>query len=38
LTFNARIENALNRPYADVLNFPAPGRTLLVGARAATLF
>jgi vitamin B12 transporter len=38
LTFNARIENALNRHYADVLNFPAPGRTLLVGARAATLF
>jgi outer membrane cobalamin receptor len=29
----ARIENALDREYEDVLNFPAPGRTLLMGAR-----
>jgi vitamin B12 transporter len=38
LTFNVRIENALNQHYADVFNFPAPGRTLLIGARAAALF
>lgn len=38
LTLNARLENALNKRYEDVLHFPAPGRTLLVGARASTLF
>jgi outer membrane cobalamin receptor len=35
---NARIENVLDKRYQDVLNFPAPGRTILVGARATTLF
>jgi len=38
LTLNARLENALNKRYEDALHFPAPGRTLLVGARASTLF
>jgi vitamin B12 transporter len=35
---NARIENVFDRQYQDVLNFEAPGRTILVGARATTLF
>ena len=34
----ARIENVLNKHYEDVLHYAAPGRTILVGARAATLF
>jgi vitamin B12 transporter len=38
ITLNARIENLLNKHYEDVLNFPTPGRTLLVGARATRLF
>ncbi|MGH7604440.1 MAG: TonB-dependent receptor plug domain-containing protein [Gemmatimonadaceae bacterium] len=38
LALNARLENALNRHYEDVLHFRAPGRTLLIGARASTLF
>ena len=38
LTLNARVENALNKRYEDVLHFSAPGRTLLIGARASTLF
>lgn len=38
LTINARLENGLNRHYEDVFHFAAPGRTLFVGARAATLF
>jgi vitamin B12 transporter len=38
LTLNARLENMLNKRYEDVLHFPAPGRTLLIGARASTLF
>lgn len=33
LSLTARVENALNRGYEDVLNFPAPGRTILLGAR-----
>ena len=28
-----RVENALDRSYEGVKNFPAPGRTILVGAR-----
>jgi len=31
LTF--RVDNALDRNYEDVLHFPAPGRTFLLGAR-----
>jgi vitamin B12 transporter len=38
LTLNARLENALNKRYEDALHFPAPGRTILIGARASTLF
>jgi vitamin B12 transporter len=38
LTLNARLENALDKRYEDVLHFPAPRRTLLVGARASALF
>ncbi|HVF38986.1 MAG TPA: TonB-dependent receptor [Gemmatimonadaceae bacterium] len=33
LSLTIRVENAFDRRYEDVLNFPAPGRTLLVGAR-----
>ncbi|HVS59265.1 MAG TPA: TonB-dependent receptor [Gemmatimonadaceae bacterium] len=38
LTLNARVENALNKRYEDALHFAAPGRTVLIGARASTLF
>jgi len=38
LILNARVENALNKRYEDVLHFAAPGRTVLIGARASTLF
>jgi vitamin B12 transporter len=38
ITLNARVENALNKHYEDVLNFRTPGRTLLLGARASTSF
>jgi vitamin B12 transporter len=38
IMLNARLENAFNKRYQEVLNFPAPGRTILVGARASTLF
>jgi len=31
LTF--RIENILDRDYEDVLNYPAPGRTIILGSR-----
>jgi vitamin B12 transporter len=37
-TLNARVENALNKRYADALHFAAPGRTVLIGARASTIF
>lgn len=33
LSLTLRMENALGKRYQDVLNFPAPGRTILVGAR-----
>jgi vitamin B12 transporter len=38
LTLSARVENTLNKRYEDVLHFAAPGRTVLIGARASTLF
>ena len=38
LTLNARVENALDKRYEDVLNYDTPGRTILIGARATTLF
>ena len=36
IALTARVENALDRSYQEILNFPAPGRTLLVGARLTT--
>jgi vitamin B12 transporter len=38
LSLNARLENALDKRYEDVLRYAAPGRTILVGARATTRF
>ncbi len=38
LRLSLRLENALDKHYEDVLHFAAPGRTVLIGARAATLF
>lgn len=38
LTLSGRIENALDKRYEDVLHYEAPGRTILIGARATTLF
>jgi outer membrane cobalamin receptor len=38
ITLNARVENALNKRYEDVLNFPAPGRVVLIGGRITTSF
>jgi vitamin B12 transporter len=35
LSLVARVQNALNARYEDVLHFPAPRRTLLVGAELA---
>jgi len=36
IALTARVENALGRSYQEILNFPAPGRTVLVGARLTT--
>lgn len=33
LALTARVDNALDRKYEDVLHFPAPGRTVLIGGR-----
>ena len=38
VTLNARLENALNKRYEDVLHFAAPRRTILIGARASSHF
>jgi vitamin B12 transporter len=38
LTLSARLENALDKRYEDVLHYASPGRTILIGARATTLF
>jgi vitamin B12 transporter len=38
LTLSGRIENVLDKRYEDVLHYAAPGRTILIGARASTLF
>jgi vitamin B12 transporter len=35
LSLTARVENTFNRAYQPVFGFDAPGRTVLVGARAA---
>jgi vitamin B12 transporter len=36
LALTVRLENAFDRKYEDVLHFPAPGRTLLLGAKLST--
>jgi vitamin B12 transporter len=36
ITLNARLENVFDKRYEDVLNFAAPGRTILIGARASS--
>ena len=38
LTLSARLENALDKRYQDVFHYAAPGRTILIGGRATTLF
>lgn len=38
LTLTARVENLFGRHYEEVLNFAAPGRTILIGGRAAAIF
>ena len=38
LTLNARVENLFDERYEDILNFPAPGRILFIGAKAVALF
>ena len=38
LSVTARIENLFDRRYEDVLNFKAPGRTILLGGRASAGF
>jgi vitamin B12 transporter len=38
LTLNARLENVFNQRYQEVLHFAAPGRMILLGARASSLF
>lgn len=35
IALTARVENALDKRYEDVLHFPAPRRTVLLGARIA---
>ncbi|HJP61156.1 MAG TPA: TonB-dependent receptor [Gemmatimonadaceae bacterium] len=38
LTLTARVENLFDKRYEEVLNFAAPGRTILIGGRAALMF
>jgi outer membrane cobalamin receptor len=38
LQVNARVENAFNKRYDEVLNFPAPGRVVLLGVKANAAF
>ena len=37
VSLTARVDNALDRRYHDVFNFPAPGRAILVGARLSAV-
>jgi vitamin B12 transporter len=37
VSLTARMDNALDRRYEDVLHFPAPGRALLLGARLSSV-
>ena len=34
----ARLDNVFDKRYEEVLNFAAPGRTVLIGGRASALF
>jgi outer membrane cobalamin receptor len=36
VALTARVENALDRRYEDVLHFPAPGRAVLLGVRLSS--
>jgi vitamin B12 transporter len=38
LAINARLENLFDKHYEDVLHFKAPGRTILIGAKASAGF
>lgn len=38
LTLTARVENLFDRRYEEVMHFAAPGRTILIGGRAAAIF
>jgi vitamin B12 transporter len=38
LALTARVENLFNKRYGEVLHFAAPGRTILIGGRAASVF
>jgi vitamin B12 transporter len=38
VTLNGRLENVFDKRYEEVLHFPAPGRAVLIGARATRLF
>jgi vitamin B12 transporter len=38
LTLTGRVENLFDKRYEDVLNFEAPGRAFLLGARATGMF
>ena len=38
LLLTARVENVFDRSFEEVLHFPAPGRTILVGGRANGVF
>jgi len=37
-SLTARVENLFDKRYEDVLNFPAPGRAILIGGRASSSF
>jgi vitamin B12 transporter len=38
LTLTGRVENLFDRRYEEVLHFATPGRTILIGGRAAAIF
>ena len=38
LTLTARVENLFDKGYEEVLHFASPGRTILIGGRAALMF
>ena len=38
LSLNARVDNAFDKRYEEVLNFASPRRTILIGGRASAMF